>query len=65
MTVCSLPRLLLERAVDFLGAMGYQAPLFHAVYHLTAVRGTQLSSSATDQHSPLYLCQRHRTTHIP
>lgn len=44
---------------------GDQAPLFHAVYHLTAVRGAQLSSSATDQHSPLYVCQRRLTAYIP
>ncbi|GLD55184.1 transmembrane protein 132C-like protein, partial [Lates japonicus] len=66
MTVCSLPLLLLERAVDFLKAMRDQALLFHAVYHLAAVRGAQLSSSATDQHSPVYVCiSLHCTDYTP
>ncbi len=42
---------------------GDQAPLFHAVYHLSAVRGAQLFSGATDQHHPLYLCQKRLSTH--
>ena len=40
------------------------AHLFHAVYHLAAVRGVHPSSSATYQHSPLYLCQRRLTADI-
>lgn len=42
MTVCSLPLLLLERAVDFPQGRGDQAPLFQAVYQLAAVSGAQL-----------------------
>ena len=65
MTVCSLSLLLLGRAMDFLGATETRLLSSMLFTTSTAVRGAQLSSSATGQHRPLCLCQRPLTTYIP